>query len=110
MSATEPAAAKVLEVGGRLRSGPGSALVARAFAEELRHQAGLAQAIGLVDLAYVVANTEAGHIPAEQGRPLLRALQELQQHNINYYVLAMPTISDYEFDQKLKELEALEAE
>ncbi len=82
MSATEPAAAKVLEVGGRLRSGPGSALVARAFAEELRHQAGLAQAIGLVDLAYVVANTEAGHIPAEQGRPLLRALQELQQHSL----------------------------
>lgn len=35
-------------------------------------------------------------------------VQELQQHNINYYVLAMPTISDYEFDQKLKELEALE--
>lgn len=36
--------------------------------------------------------------------------QELQQHNYNYYVLAMPTISDYEFDQKLKELEFLEKE
>jgi DNA ligase (NAD+) len=35
-------------------------------------------------------------------------VQEFQQHNINYYVLAMPTISDYEFDQKLKELESLE--
>lgn len=35
-------------------------------------------------------------------------VKELQQHNYNYYVLAMPTISDYEFDQKLKELEALE--
>jgi len=35
---------------------------------------------------------------------------ELQQHNYNYYVLASPTISDYEFDQKLKELEKLEAE
>jgi DNA ligase (NAD+) len=33
---------------------------------------------------------------------------ELKQHNINYYVLAMPTISDYDFDQKLKQLEALE--
>ncbi|TKB98764.1 NAD-dependent DNA ligase LigA [Pedobacter cryophilus] len=35
-------------------------------------------------------------------------VKELQQHNYHYYVLAMPTISDYEFDQKLKELEALE--
>lgn len=35
-------------------------------------------------------------------------VKELKQHNYNYYVLAMPTISDYEFDQKLKELEALE--
>ncbi len=35
-------------------------------------------------------------------------VQELKQHNYNYYVLAMPTLSDYDFDQKLKELEALE--
>lgn len=35
-------------------------------------------------------------------------VNELQQHNYNYYVLAMPSISDYEFDQKLKELEQLE--
>ncbi|POY36732.1 DNA ligase (NAD(+)) LigA [Solitalea longa] len=33
---------------------------------------------------------------------------ELNQHNYNYYVLAQPTISDYDFDQKLKQLEALE--
>jgi len=33
---------------------------------------------------------------------------ELQQHNYNYYVLAKPTISDYEFDLLLKELEKLE--
>ena len=33
---------------------------------------------------------------------------DLKQHNINYYVLAMPSISDYDFDQKLKQLEALE--
>lgn len=33
---------------------------------------------------------------------------ELNQHNYNYYQLAMPTISDFEFDQKLKELEKLE--
>ena len=33
---------------------------------------------------------------------------ELNQHNYNYYVLAMPTIGDYEFDKKLKHLAALE--
>ncbi len=35
--------------------------------------------------------------------------EELRQHNYNYYVLDAPTISDYEFDVKLKELQALEA-
>ncbi|TXF75031.1 NAD-dependent DNA ligase LigA [Chryseobacterium sp.] len=33
---------------------------------------------------------------------------ELHQHNYNYYTLDEPTISDFEFDQKLKELEELE--
>lgn len=33
---------------------------------------------------------------------------ELREHNYNYYVLDNPTISDYEFDIKLKELKALE--
>lgn len=33
---------------------------------------------------------------------------ELKEHNYRYYVLAEPTISDFEFDMKLKELEALE--
>ena len=35
---------------------------------------------------------------------------ELQQHNYNYYVLSNPTISDFEFDKLLKELERLEKE
>ena len=35
---------------------------------------------------------------------------ELRQHNYNYYVLDNPTISDYEFDVKLKELQALEVQ
>jgi DNA ligase (NAD+) len=35
-------------------------------------------------------------------------VKELNQHNYNYYVLAQPTISDYDFDQKLKELGKLE--
>ena len=34
---------------------------------------------------------------------------ELTQHNYSYYVLDHPTISDYEFDMKLKELQELEA-
>lgn len=34
--------------------------------------------------------------------------EELRQHNYNYYILDNPTISDYEFDIKLKELQALE--
>ncbi|ATA90535.1 DNA ligase (NAD(+)) LigA [Capnocytophaga stomatis] len=33
---------------------------------------------------------------------------ELNQHNYNYYILDNPTISDYEFDLKLKELQDLE--
>lgn len=34
--------------------------------------------------------------------------EELQLHNYNYYILDQPSISDFEFDQKLKTLEALE--
>ena len=34
---------------------------------------------------------------------------ELEQHNYNYYVLSAPTISDQEFDKKMKELQDLEA-
>lgn len=34
--------------------------------------------------------------------------EELNQHNYNYYVLDNPTISDFEFDNKLKQLQDLE--
>lgn len=34
--------------------------------------------------------------------------EELHQHNYNYYVLDKPVISDYDFDTKLKELQELE--
>ncbi|MDH7448259.1 NAD-dependent DNA ligase LigA [Aquimarina sp. 2201CG14-23] len=34
--------------------------------------------------------------------------EELRQHNYNYYVLDAATISDYEFDMKLKDLQSLE--
>lgn len=36
--------------------------------------------------------------------------KELNEYNYQYYILDRPTISDFEFDQKLKELEKLEAE
>ncbi|NDV79649.1 NAD-dependent DNA ligase LigA [Dysgonomonas sp. 511] len=35
---------------------------------------------------------------------------ELNKHNYDYYVLSMPTISDFEFDKKLKELSDLETQ
>ena len=34
--------------------------------------------------------------------------EEIKQHNYSYYIQAAPTITDYEFDQLLKRLEALE--
>jgi DNA ligase (NAD+) len=34
--------------------------------------------------------------------------KELHEHNYNYYVLSQPVISDYDFDMKMKELQALE--
>jgi DNA ligase (NAD+) len=39
-----------------------------------------------------------------------RLSRELSEHNYRYYVLAQPTISDYEYDQMLKRLEAIEQE
>lgn len=36
--------------------------------------------------------------------------EELHQHNYNYYILDEPSISDFEFDAKLKELQDLEAQ
>lgn len=45
----------------------------------------------------------------EEAKNRIDALSsELKQHNYNYYVLAMPTISDFDFDKKLEELAALE--
>ena len=44
---------------------------------------------------------------SQQHIQLLR--EELRKHNHNYYVLDNATISDYDFDMKLKELQELEA-
>ena len=35
--------------------------------------------------------------------------EELRQHNYNYYVLDNPSLTDYDFDIKLKQLQELEA-
>ena len=41
---------------------------------------------------------------------ILELREELRKHNYNYYVLDAASISDYDFDLKLKELEKLELE
>lgn len=46
--------------------------------------------------------------PTEAQNRIHALSAELKQHNYNYYVLAMPTISDHDFDMKLEELAALE--
>ena len=40
---------------------------------------------------------------------ILKLRDELSQHNYNYYVLDTPSISDFEFDTKLKQLQDLES-
>lgn len=39
---------------------------------------------------------------------ILSLRKELREHNYSYYVLDTPSITDFEFDQKLKELQKLE--
>jgi len=46
--------------------------------------------------------------PAEAKNRIESLSSELKQHNYNYYVLAMSTIADFDFDKKLEELSALE--
>lgn len=40
---------------------------------------------------------------------IIQLREELRQHNHNYYILDNPTISDFDFDMKLKQLQNLEA-
>ena len=45
----------------------------------------------------------------EEVEARIKELREtLEMHNYNYYVLSSPTISDFEFDQLMKELQTLE--
>ncbi|HEY0244249.1 MAG TPA: hypothetical protein VGC01_01690, partial [Mucilaginibacter sp.] len=46
--------------------------------------------------------------PAEAKTQIQALTTELKQHSYNYYVLAMPTIADFDFDRKLEALNALE--
>jgi DNA ligase (NAD+) len=46
--------------------------------------------------------------PIEAQKQIEELTAQLKQHNYNYYVLAMPTIADYDFDMKLKQLAELE--
>lgn len=48
--------------------------------------------------------------PAEAKNQIQALTAELKQHNYNYYVLAMPTITDFDFDKKLEQLNKLEKE
>ncbi len=53
----------------------------------------------------------AGAEPTPEARERHATLsQELTEHQYRYYVLDAPIVSDAEFDQQLRELEALEAE
>src|SRR5579884_3053546 len=44
------------------------------------------------------------------GQKIERLRAEIREHEHKYYVLDQPTISDYEFDQLMRELQRLEAE
>ena len=46
--------------------------------------------------------------PSEAKKLIEELSAELKQHTYNYYVLAMPTITDFEFDKKLEQLTTLE--
>jgi DNA ligase (NAD+) len=48
--------------------------------------------------------------PAEAKKQIETLSAALKQHSYNYYVLAMPAISDFEFDKQLEALTALEKE
>ena len=47
---------------------------------------------------------------AQARQEIERLRRELSEHDYRYYVLAQPTIKDYEYDMLMKRLEALEAQ
>ena len=69
----------VLEIGGRLGESPSEQLVATAFAQELEHQRGLFEGVGLADLAHTLVMQQAGVVPEAAARQLTRSLLKLNQ-------------------------------
>ncbi|MGH8567685.1 MAG: lyase family protein, partial [Gammaproteobacteria bacterium] len=67
----------MLEVGARIERGPSDLLIRTAFAKELDDQAGLFEAIRLVDLAHTLVMMEAGIVPQDAGQALIAALLQL---------------------------------
>ena len=49
-------------------------------------------------------------IDTTEREEILTLRKELEEANHQYYVLNMPTMSDYDFDQKLRRLQDLEAQ
>lgn len=47
---------------------------------------------------------------AQAKEKITELTKSIQQHNYNYYMLSAPTISDYDFDMMLEELQQLEAQ
>jgi argininosuccinate lyase len=66
-----------LGAGGRLEGGPAPELVAAGYAHEIDAAQRLAPWLSLADLAHAVALAEAGAIPEDDARALLRGLLDL---------------------------------
>ena len=64
-------------MGARIERGPSDVLIRTAFAKELDDQAGLFEAISLVDLAHTLVMMEAGIVPQDAGQALIAALLQL---------------------------------
>lgn len=69
---------QVLEIGGRLESGPSRCLIETAFRRELGDQLPLFDALNRTDLAHTLTMIENGVVPPAEGRKLLAALIELR--------------------------------
>ncbi len=63
----------------------------------------------MVILVAEISVTEIANFFMETKQLIDSLRNELNQHNHNYYVLDNPVISDFEFDQRLKNLQQLEA-
>ncbi len=71
--------ARVLEIGARIKNKPSDTMIDTVFARELYHQAGLSDAMGLVDIAYILTGIKTEMIPEIAGKELLKQLIILQE-------------------------------